>query len=45
MQFQELEKKRQINRYISQEKFSERISAIQECMNAQYEYVKLFHGF
>jgi len=45
MQFQELERQRQINRYLSQEKFSERILAIQECMNAQDKYIELFYGF
>ncbi len=45
MQFQELEKQRQVNRYLSQEKFSEQILAIQECMNAQYKYAELFYGF
>lgn len=45
MRFDELEKERQRNRCLTQEKFSEHISAIQECINAQHEYVKLFYGF
>jgi hypothetical protein len=44
MRFDELEKERQRNRCLTQEKFSERLSAIQECINAQHEYVKLFYG-
>lgn len=45
MRFNELEKERQRNRYLTQERFSELISAIQECMDAQYKYVELFYGF
>ncbi len=45
MRFNELEKERQRNRYFTQERFSDRILAIQECIDTQYEYVKLFYGF
>lgn len=45
MRFNELEKERQRNRYFTQERFSDRLSAIQECIDTQYEYVKLFYGF
>ena len=45
MRFDELEEQRQLNRDFIQEKYAERILAIKNCFNAQYEYAKLFHGF
>lgn len=45
LRFDELEKQRQQNQNFIQEKYAERISAIINCFNAQYEYAKLFHGF
>lgn len=45
MRFDELEKERQRNRRLAQDNFSERISAIQRCLDAQHQYVKLFYGF
>lgn len=45
LRFDELEKQRQQNKNFIQEKYAERISAIINCFNAQYEYAKLFHGF
>ncbi|OUL32232.1 hypothetical protein BV372_19560 [Nostoc sp. T09] len=45
MRFDELEKERQRNRCLAQEKFSEIISAIQKCIDTQHKYVELFYGF
>lgn len=45
MRFDELEKERQRNQYLTKEKFFERISAIQKCIDAQHQYVELFYGF
>jgi hypothetical protein len=42
MRFDELEKERQRNRTLTQEKFSERISVIKNCIDTQHEYVELF---
>ncbi|MEH2161982.1 MAG: hypothetical protein V7K38_13280 [Nostoc sp.] len=44
MRFDELEKERQRNRSLAQEKFSERISVIKNCIDTQHEYVELFFG-
>lgn len=44
MQFDELEKERQRNLTLAQEKFSEHISVIKNCIDTQHEYVKLFFG-
>lgn len=44
MRFNELEKERQRNLTLAQEKFSERISVIRNCIDTQHEYVELFFG-
>ncbi|MEH2239655.1 hypothetical protein [Nostoc sp.] len=44
MRFDELEKERQRNRSLAQEKFSERISVIKNCIDTQHEYAELFFG-
>ncbi len=44
MRFDELEKERQRNRTLAQEKFSERISVIKNCIDTQHQYVELFFG-
>jgi hypothetical protein len=44
MRFNELERERQRNRCLTQEKFSERLLALTECMDAQYQYTELFYG-
>ncbi|MCC5642052.1 hypothetical protein LC607_03555 [Nostoc sp. CHAB 5824] len=44
MRFNELEKERQRNLTLAQEKFPERISVIKNCIDTQHEYVELFFG-
>jgi hypothetical protein len=44
MRFDELEKERQRNVSLAQEKFSERILVIKNCIDTQHEYVELFFG-
>ena len=44
MRFDELEKERQRNLGLAQEKFSERILVIKNCIDTQHEYVELFFG-
>lgn len=44
MRFNELERERQRNQCLTQEKFSEHLFTLKECMDAQYHYTKLFYG-
>jgi hypothetical protein len=44
MRFNDLEKERHRNQNLSQEKFPERLSALKQCMDAQYQYAELFYG-